>query len=140
MIQTNRIAFLFLVAVIAMVATPACSAFNSACADAMPVLNNGQALLSDAQLALAEAETAIQQLPEQERSKAQGYIDAARAGLRASASGLAAASTACSQPTVTEVFDEFIQVWASIRGFLSIFGGAGAASVRDPIVYGMVAR
>lgn len=110
------------------------------CNDAVPVLNTRQALLSDAQLAVEQAERLVPILPFDVQETGRKLIATARESLRTASSVLALASTACSQPTVTEVFDEFIKVWARIRELIATVTSRTGAShglpnFDDPIVF-----
>jgi acyl-CoA reductase-like NAD-dependent aldehyde dehydrogenase len=129
--------FLVLGALVGVLITlPGCSAFRGACADAVPTLSQGQSLVADAALALQDAEDAVQTLPPADRAKALDAIAKARTSLRAAAATLAAASTACSSPSLGEVFAAFAEAWTYVRPFVALLGGTGAASVREPIAAG----
>ena len=109
---------------------------DSACLKVVPVVSQGNTIINDAQDSLMQAEAAVQAIVDDaSRQKALDAIAQARSALRVAESLLHSASEACTQPNLKGIFEAFSTAWAIVRTYLSTFGGAGVATVQDPVAY-----
>jgi len=114
-----------------------CAALSNTCSAALPHITAASALLADAQEALRSAEAVISTMPPSVRTAAHDALVAARAGLRAAADSVYAASTACTTPDIPKIFAAFVHAWQSIRNFIEAFSGVDVATAGDPLVYSL---
>lgn len=120
-----------------------CSAFEKACAAAMPVLSLGQSYGGDAAQAIEQAESYANNLPPAVQAKLGDALEAARKGLRVGQVALATASGACTALDPLDAFASFLTAWKAVREILASNGtlvGAAPGAVGglpfdDPAIY-----
>lgn len=131
----------FLVLLVLAVSVSGCAGmFESACTKALPLLNQGDAVVNDAQDALLQAEAMVEHIRNDDaRAKAKLAVAKAREELRRAEGLLHAASQACTAPDLPSVFKAFSDAWSLLRPFLGTMGGTGGV-VADPMAYSIGKR